>query len=754
MKKNLLLLAVTFLCLLSVNAANKDVLTFGNKQSEQKHSLKSVNSEAYVGGMNETARRMLPPETEDYKGGEITFRMKVDPKKQNYFTARFWGSESMKNLLMLFIEGKQIGYRHLGDMDVLFLGNGNAPLQGRFFYVTLPLPMEYTKDKQEVELGVRSFGPMWPYGETFERYQKNMTDPTIGLYKGYTHTQPCFEPDKKEKQGKAPVYQLRKTPGKEVFTALKERVNKEVNQILAKDLLRSQLEMWTLADAYTVSWTTAYNHPKCISLLRASINDFYKRYKANPELIWKDATVYNCDWLNAGPIARVIRYLWKEFEPVISPEERAQWTELMLASLDYSTTHRRHYTNQSMIIDLFIYDVNKALSLLEPLKALPEYQTLKYLHESLGLCPWTGINNACPLGNNYWQLTKKGLTKELGFVGYYGEVLDWVGDIYRSTCVNGMPGTGDPQIEAQLLRMANARSYFRYPGVDADGYSAMLAEAVVGWRDGDHYPGEVTYAERVGWDASPLSTATLTLDKVVVGMAQQMISDNQFFASIERKMKDGGLRVTKALLHIPEQYDAIMKQPASSFRMPMSKESPDFVFSDEEDGVITVKNGDEILYASLYWRARNAVNNLAKVHYITPLTDLLSTVRIEQEFEDSGMRYTRQDWVNLGFAPWREWYKDVHSAHAGEVLPVARIPKEVPFKVGDENAYAGRAQFYKMEYGKYIVGMNSAEDKTFDLQLPQRAKGSKIVNLTDGRKEVEEEVITVQPMSTVVLFVE
>ena len=30
------------------------------------------------------------------------------------------------------------------------------------------------------------------------------------------------------------------------------------------------------------------------------------------------------------------------------------------------------------------------------------------------------------VGTNYWQLTAKGLTKELGYVGYYGEVLDWV----------------------------------------------------------------------------------------------------------------------------------------------------------------------------------------------------------------------------------------------------------------------------------------------------------------------------------------
>lgn len=750
MKKNILVvLFVLFAKQISAQFIN-DEIHFGNVQSENKHVLVSNESEIYKGGLDETARRLLPGNPETWQGGTMSFKMNVDPEKQNYFTVRCFGSEADKNLTMLFIDGFQIGYRHLGDIDYLTLGNGNAPFLERFYYVTLPLPLKYTKGKKEVTLEIRSYGPMWPYGETFEQYQKDMTEPTVGFYKAYTHIQPCFVPDKKEKQGKLPAYKVRTNPGVEVLSELKERVNRDVSQLLEKEVL-SQLEMWTLAEASTVKWTVAYQNEKVVPLIVASVDSFYKRYQQQPNLVYQDPAVYNYEWLIVGPMCRAIRMLWNEMQPFITTERRTEWSEMMLAALEYSTTHRRHYTNQSMIIDLFMYDVNKTLTLLEPLKAYPEYQMLKYLYESVGLVPWSGINDAYPLGNNYMQLTNKALTKELGYVGYYGEVLDWVNDIYRSTCVTGVPGSGDLQIRAQLLRMMEARSYFRYPATDNEGNAAMRIEAVIGWRDGGHYPGDIVYCDRgIAWDATPLMTAANTLDLRAIGMVQQMIREGQFFPVIKEKLKVGGMRGTRSLLHIPDEYDLIMKQPAVLHRMPMDKESPDFVFSDEENGVVAVKNGNEILYASLYWRARNAVNNLAKVHYITPETDRLSNVYINTIIDDSGMRYARPDWVNLGFWGTREWYSGIHSAHTGEELPIACIPEGVEFKPGDENTYAGKALFYQLDYGKYLIGMNSSLHRTYDLNVPAR---SKVINLSEKGTPVKTDCVKVPPMSTIVLYI-
>jgi hypothetical protein len=68
----------------------------------------------------------------------------------------------------------------------------------------------------------------------------------------------------------------------------------------------------------------------------------------------------------------------------------------------------------------------------------------------------------------------------------------------------------------------------------------------------------------------------------------------------------------------------------------MTPGQPDFVFTDEEDGVVALKNGEEILYASLYWRAGNAINFLARVHDAQPSFDRIAVVGEATEFEPSG----------------------------------------------------------------------------------------------------------------------
>ncbi len=759
-------IAMLLFLLLPFSVAGRDVLVLGNTGSECRHAFEESLTETYVGGMGETARRMLPRKDTLWQGGWMRFKMKVDPKKQNYFTVRCWGSESDETMVMLFIEGKQVGYRHLGDYDLLHRGNGGKPCIGRFYYYTLPLPLAYTQGKKEVSLEMRSYGKTWDYGNTFDKYQKEMDAPTIGFYKAYIHTDPYFVPHKGEKQGRVMVADapLRTGPGIEVLETLKEQLSNRIRQIMAKQTPLGQQEIWLLADAYSVSWTPVYKRAEAVAKVVKGIDDFYKKYVGNPAIIYTDGSVYNGDWMTTCLLARSIRSLWTEVEgkldtdSILGTSRRHAWSQLMQASLDYGTTHRRHYTNQSMIIDMAIYECNKALMQLNPQQALPEYQTLRYLYESLALAPWLGKvlpngKSEKPLGEHYLQLTAKGLTRELGFVGYYGEVLDWVNHIYKVTSVPGIPGTGDAKIKQQLLRIADARYSFRYPALDDEGYRCFRTEAVVGWRDGNHYPGDLMYGDRgTAWDATPLMTAATTLDKRAIGIAQQMLGDNQFFHMIQRKLSDtGNIRALQSCLHVPDEYEWLISQPESKEVLPMSAAAPDYVFSDEEDGVLALKNGDEILYVSLYWRARNGVNKLVKVHYITPVMDRIANVyATDVKFTDSGMKYTRPDWVNLGFVGFREWYDGLHSAHAGEVLPIARIPEGMAFKPGDENIHAGKADFYYLEYGNYIIGMNSSADKEEVLTIPEGAKS--IVDLTNGKQQVTGKQLIVQPRTTVVLY--
>ncbi len=220
------------------------------------------------------------------------------------------------------------------------------------------------------------------------------------------------------------------------------------------------------------------------------------------------------------------------------------YAAMLIDCRDWHRKNRRLYTNQTMINDLYgIYLANRGVAVAQPDRAMPEADVKRYLYESVGLQPWLDSDpggKQWNVGADYMQLTAKGLTKELGYVGNYGEVLDWVAAIYDATRPT-LDAPGDPKIKAQLIKIATARGVFRHPMVDEDGNRAMAIETVVGWRD-SHYPGDVTYAAarampaRLKWPPP--------LDPTIVGYARQMIADNQFFASMTTAMQETSFRVT------------------------------------------------------------------------------------------------------------------------------------------------------------------------------------------------------------------
>ncbi|QJE94924.1 hypothetical protein [Luteolibacter luteus] len=761
-----LLLFLSFVS--TASAELLDTLVFGNGKSEAAHQLSADLSETKTGGLGETSRQLLAGGEQPWLGGVMKFSIRVNPEQQNYFTVRLWGDDVNHNQLTFHVEGKQVGYRHLGDIEALDIGTDAPAYPGRFYYRTCPLPLGLTKGKDHIACEIRATGPIWGYGKNFEEYQKAMTRPTRGLYRAYTHTEGCFIPPGDEKQGvnpgNAPV---RQSPGPEVIEQAKERVNDEIERTIREPKKPcNQMQTLFLAKARHTPWTIAADKPQTIEKIVTSLDSLYRGYVADPRLAQAEPSTYNPDWFGLGPAGQVIDLLKEELKPFLDQEiddgmgrqirRRDGFRDMLVACRDWHRENRRQYTNQSMINDLYgIYLANRGIAVLDPAKALPEAQALRYLYESIGIKPWLGSEKdgkpLKPLGDSFYQLTKEGLTKELGFVGNYGEVLDWAAQIYEAT--RPSPNKpGDAKIKEQIAKIAKARSYFRYPMLDQEGNRAMVQETIVGWRD-VHFPGDVTYDQRPSWDGSPFEVAAATLDAHLVGYAQQMLADNQFFAAVEDAVKSPGFRTTFGLLGIPERYEAIKAEPPSSHRLPMSWDQPDFVFADEEDGVIAVKNGKEILYASLYWRARHAVNFLGRVHLITPEFDRIATVRLDTEFTPSGMEYTRPDWTNFGFANGGHRYPaEYKSAHAGEKLPIAQIPEGVAFKAGQENVHAGRGDFYQLRYGSYLIAMNMSADKSFQLKAPRHA--GKIRNLATGKPVAPAAEAAVGPRSTIVLYLE
>lgn len=735
-----------------------DDLVLGDAAAESAHELKADKSEVVRGALEQPARRLLPGGTPAWEGGRLSFTMKVDPAQPNYLTARFWGGEVNPNLLILFCEGKQVGYRHLGDIDVLALPDDEPRYNGRFYYATTPLPRALTKGKTEVKLEIRSNGPVWGYARTFEQFQKPMTTPSRAIYRLATHTDGCFVPPADEKQGEVPKETVRTEPGEEVLEAVKKRVNGTLDGLLKSRRPLNQMQAQLLAKAYFVKWTVAFQNPKAVEQVTRSADDRYAAWKKDPAAVWHDVATWNPDWFGLGPIADAVRLLAQPLAPSLDAKidgdktRRAAWSEMLCASRDWLRTHRRWYTNQTLFVDTNLYRSHRAVAAIDPASAWPAEQAQRYLYEALGLAPWLGADTDSgsekQWGANYFQITDKGLSRELGYVGGYGEILGQMVDAFDATREPGQPG--DPKIKAQIAKLQRARLFFRYPMLDEEGHRAMRLETGVGWRD-THFPGPVAYAQRAALDETAIYAAAVTLDPPAVGAAQQMFADNQFFASIAELVRDRRLRADFGLLSVPDDYETIRAQPAGAPRMPMSWDQPDTVFADEEDGVVAIKHGAEMLYVSLYWRSRMGINGLARTHYLTPHYQQVAVVYEDVKFEPSGKTWKRPNWTNFGFGNGGLRYPvKLESALTGEELPIPKFPPGVPFDPRKEIVFAGRADFYQLRYGPYLIGMNTTKDKTFEMASPAGVKEAP--DLVARTSVTLDAPLKVGPRSTVVLF--
>ncbi|GGT23058.1 Tat pathway signal protein [Streptomyces griseoviridis] len=408
---------------------------------------------------------------------------------------------------------------------------------------------------------------------------------------------------------------------------------------------------------------------------------------------------------------------------------RAAWTKMLLDSREYWRRRIPQYTNQAIICAIGLYLADRGLTLLGSDAAWGERRARDYIYQSVGLAPWLGPEEedgtpTKPLGSSYYQVSKNGLSKELGYVGNYGELQEWLSMVYDA--VIGIGGVDDNVLRDHLSTMAKTRAVFHYPALDGDGYQAMRLESVVGWRDTE-YPGDIAYDEGNKWDGHPLHLATLLKDADYTSYARQSLTDNQVFHVLDQAAAlTASARTNLNLLSVADDYRYIAAAPSSGARMPMTPGEPDFVFSDEETGVVAVKHGSEILYVSLYWRARWGINCLARIHHIAADgIERSATVWQHVKYQPDGRSFAEPDWTNWEFTVGDLDIPDggfpppgpaLHQAFAGQPLPLAKAPGDVPPRApGVESPFAGRASFYRCQYGPYLIAMNTSSDRTYTL---------------------------------------
>ncbi|MBE8476064.1 carbohydrate binding domain-containing protein [Streptomyces justiciae] len=441
---------------------------------------------------------------------------------------------------------------------------------------------------------------------------------------------------------------------------------------------------------------------------------------------------------------------------------RAAWAQMLLGSREYWRRHIPQYTNQAIICSIGLYLADRGLTWLGSADAWGETKARDYLYQAVGLVPWLGPETADgtptkPLGGSYHQVTKKGISKELGYAGSYGELQEWLSFVYDAVTVIG--GVEDSTLRDHLVKMAKARAVFRYPSVDRDGYRTMRLETMVGWRDTE-YPGKVAYDQDAKWDGHALKMAAQIKDPDLTSYAQQSLTEGQAFLSLEGTYEATvSARTNLNLLSTAADYAYIRTAAGSGAKLPMSAGAPDFVFSDEENGLVAIKHGEEILFASLYWRARWGVNRLARVHHITPDgIERSGTVWQDVKYVPDGRAFTEPDWVNWeftvndlpipdgGFTPPGD---TLHQAFAGQVLPLSKAPDDTPERdTGVESPYAGRASFYRCQYGSYLIAMNTTESRSYTFTTKGFGAST---NLVTGAKVSGNAELCVKPGTTVVL---
>jgi hypothetical protein len=762
-----------------------DTVVFGDELSEASHQLTSSLSDVAVGALGQPARVFNPPATSGYWGGSAAFVVKCAPAGTTYVTIKLWGDDFRvaegEQRLQLFCEGEQVGYQDQSAVDNLDLMGTEGRAKGRFFFHTLPLTESITRGKHSVSIEIRSMGRIYAYGQNAAQLYRPMVGTSRPVFRIYTHTDPYFVPPAGDVQGPAPIPFTKVSPGPEVLDQVRARVQKDQLAYLST-VVAAKMDGWafqSLAEGYLWEGSPAFHQPAALDRVCQAIDGRYLAWKLDEKVL----TASDQQWQGFGRVGLVLALLWDDLGTRLDelvggqaaqPTRHTAYVDMLHSSNEYWRQHFPHYSNQAQIGAIGLYQCNRGLRLLGSELAVSEDKARDYLYQSIGIKPYLGPENLdgtpmLPMGRGYYQVTRQGLTRELGYVGGYGEVTDWLVMMYESV-TRGVGGQEAPELREQMIKIIKARGPFRYVDVDDAGARVARAETVVGWRN-EHFPGEITYTGRTAWDCTPLMAPPVFKDDDLTGWAQEQIADNQFYPTLARLLSTSlPTRVgLSAMRLVQRDWPDFQALPPSASRLPMNWDAPDLVFTDEEDGVIAVKHGQQILYASLYWRSRQGVNDYARVHHLTPTDQRSGTVRLETRFTRTGT-FTIPDWtcwdyaINdpaaVGVIPGGGFTPPgppLHQAAAGERQYLAPIPSDIPDPTlgvhvpGVETMLVGRSEFYRLAYGPFLIGMNTTTNRRFTLETTGHGKAT---NLKTGRTVTLGDDIQVPPQSTVILYLE
>lgn len=731
----------------SAYAQHLDEIIFGNDASEMQHGLTtyapSKTTISNEGLLNQTSRSFHPHTDNPFQGayagiygGEINIILKVDGGSQNYFTVKFSGSEGNDERIIMEVEGKEVGNRYHSNEDY-FLGELNKVGPGSFCFRTMTIPRTLTDGKEYVKVRLRSTGRFYGYGtqSQYATYQRAMTGNTIGLYKMFVHTNPGFAIPEIELGGKTPSYTASASNAPTSLVTLKERAISNANSYFTSLLNGSDFVKTDPNNYYhpVEALAQAYFIPEISKVYqKQSVVDKLLKFLDNMVINnYNNEQTAKTSWGGAfGRQGYAMSMIFDKISQSFLNEvvdlgggagktRREQWCETFKSSFDFGAGSRKTITNQEMECAASVYGAALALYKLDA----ATYATypaigLRMVQEACGVEEFTGnvtnLNSTNPqLGNpassnkgaGYFWMTAKGTSHEPGWVGpdCYGNLGGKMMEMYKMT-VHHLGDKGDMDILQMAVKHVKTQALFTYPFIGSDGKKDILGEGYICYRN-QAVPGESFYTS--------FSVAGISKDEALLGYLKQAIKDGRF----QSPSSDDFKHTSNSYLF--ETIEAL-NTSNSTIQLPTTPGEPDFCFADEENGVISIKKGEEQLMFNFYYR-EEADNRLVRGHHIT--TDYqrffeLKTDKTEARYTSSYR--TRDGWVNGPSSSYGTPPDGPTSAYEGQV--------EYYNSYDGTNYNTGRLlkDYYFLRYGKFLIAMNTLVDASKTIEFPNELVGTSV----------------------------
>lgn len=729
----------------------------GDAASESAHAVRAEDApvveqvfESAAGEARVSGRRPSPPDPA--KPAAIQFEADVLPSGQNYLTLKVWGGGKDWFPLNLLdpATGKDYG-------NIWWHVTSEPPLPGRWIYRTFPIPKEITEGKKRVSLRLQTASSL-PSPGAFRNpgdpKPPEVQRPTFAIHGIYTHTEPCFEVPAEEVQGKPFVWgpPPREKPADypSIEERLLERARNDIEYTLKQDVNRSiydagHRKLTRMLDAmgliYNTKWSGHYHDESIATRMRDAIDTHVKRQAAEGG---DPGKMFYRAWGSHGRVAHAYSQMHGVFEKngwldepfeMKTPEgnvtktRRQAYADFFHDAFEWRRSDRRHYTNQPLYVSHTLYRLQTALRQLGDPRALSEKQALWYVREAMGLVPLRSREFAieAEAANYPWfNITQKGLTREIGYVDAYGELIDSMLPVVEDT--------GSPEVKAQTSKALAARAMVRIPDNDADGNRILRGIGFMSWRK-PTYPFRICY--------SGINEVAVLGDPVALRLAQLEIEHGRPYLLPAEPERGPHWDPAKTMKEY-EYYLKVRDLPPSPYRLAMEPDQGDMVWSDEENGVFSFRHGDDRVYGSFFMPqepAGRAVGDFAAVQFTKPDHEFLVDMIAENESPESGLSLT----VDTPAGP--------RTFPQTPLPPGMKAWQELPPNSIDRRA--GRAYFYRMKFGDYLIGMNTTEkgsyrESIYKLDIPDGFKSA--TDVATGKEIDTSKPVEVGPQSTKVLY--